>query len=116
MTLVWSTQSDTPGIPSFWTEESIYLFLSMKLIRRLDSSDMNILPSTFSSEIVWNWFISIEFGANILSEIVQQSGAWPILQITFMSFHSRRANLGQYLYTLYGTPFGPGVEHAFAYF
>ena len=99
MTLVCSTQPATPGILPFWTKLSINSCLSRKIVRRLDCSDMNILHSTFNSEFVWNWLISEEIcsSANIPSEIVRQSGTCALLQITFMNFHSRCANLGQYL-------------------
>ena len=69
---------------------SMYSFMSRMLVMCLDSSDMNILPF---NQVTGNAQTNY-----VTSEVAQNLGVIPLLQITLMNTHSQCVNLRQYLY------------------
>ena len=64
-----------------------------------------------------NWSSWVEFssfGIHTPSATLHRSGILPLLQKTRKIFHRRSRSLGQFLYTLYEVPLGPGAELALA--
>lgn len=110
--LTCSKQPGVPEIPPFCTDVSMYSFFKRNFDSCRDKMLKNILPSVLSSEMVLNWSMSLEFsslGIQTPSAHLHWSATLPLHQITLRIFHSCWS-LGQRLYTLYGTPLGPGAE------
>ena len=57
-----------------------------------------------------SWVVSSSFGIHTPSATLHWSGILPLLQKTRRIFHRPSRNLGQFLYTLYELPLGPGAE------
>ena len=111
-------QPDTSGMPPFWTAMSIYSLPSRYLVVLLAKTARNIFPSMFNREMVLNCSTFLEFssfGIKHPSALYHDSVIFLLLQITFNSFHNLLISLGQFLYTLYEIPFGPGADPALAF-
>ncbi len=66
-----------------------------------------------------NWFMVVEFrflGMKIPTASCHSTGVDWFFHTTRMSFHKIFVTCGQFLYTLYGSPFGPGAEADLAFF
>lgn len=78
----------------------------------METALKKIFTLTLNREMMQNWTILLEFssfGIHTPSVVVHCSGILPFVQITRRIFHRRSRNLGQFLYTLYEVPLGPGA-------
>jgi len=90
----------------------------MYVVRRLAKIAQDIFPSTLSSEIFLDCFMFSEcfsFGTKHPSAACQQSGTVPLFHTVLRRSQSLLSSFGQFLYTLYGIPLGPGAEQALAF-
>jgi len=87
-------------------------------VRRLAAMLKNTFPPTMNSEMILNWLMfsdSSSFGIHTPSAYLHWWATLPLLQITFRILQNVWSNCGQLLYTLYGTPLGPGAQLALAF-
>ena len=98
--LVCSMQLENPGTPPICTAVSMYWFFSKYVVRRLDSTAKNILPSTFRRELLGNWVKSSGVKIqHVLSTFLPYGGMLQFIHITFSSSHSFLSSVRHCLYT-----------------
>ncbi len=71
-----------------------------------------LFPFHVQQGILLNWFMVVEFrslGMKIPTASCHSTGMDWFFHTTRMSFHKIFVTCGQFLYTLYGSPFGPGA-------
>lgn len=87
--------------------------LLRKLVILLARTEKKTFPSTFSKAMLLNWPMVVEFcslGMKIPTASCHSAGMNCFFHTTLMSFHKIFATCGQFLYSLYGSPFSPGAK------
>src|SRR4029434_3825166 len=76
-------------------------------------TETKIFPSTFSRAMLLNCSMVLEFcslGMKTATALCHCDGMVCLVQAVFIRVHRCFSTLGQFLYSLYGIPFGPGAD------
>ena len=108
-----SKHPEKPDIPAFCTGVSRYLFLCRYSAILFAMILKKTLPSTLSRAIGRNWLMftaSFSFGIKIPPALRHALGIALFCHAVLMSLQRNLRTSGAFLYTLYGTPFGPEAD------